>query len=64
MMVEKAANQGLGPAMIELGRLYQTSLMRDLKKSRAWYQKAADANVEGGKDALAEFDKAAADAAP
>ena len=62
MMVEKAANQGLGSAMLELGRLYQTSLMRDLKKSREWYQKAADANVEGAKDALAEFDKAASEA--
>ena len=64
LMVEKAANQGLGQAMLELGRLYQTSLMRDLKKSRAWYQKAADANVEGAKDALAAFDKAASDTAP
>ncbi len=64
MMVEKAANQGLGQAMLELGRLYQTSLMRDLKKSRAWYQKAADANVEGAKDALAAFDKVASDTAP
>ncbi|MEP7210271.1 MAG: SEL1-like repeat protein [Alphaproteobacteria bacterium] len=64
IMVEKAANQGLGPAMLELGRLYQTSLMRDPRKSRDWYQKAADANVEGAKDALAEFDKAASDAAP
>jgi TPR repeat protein len=64
MMVEKAANQGLGPAMLELGRLYQTSLMRDLKKSREWYQKAADANVEGAKEALAEFDKAAEESAP
>jgi TPR repeat protein len=63
MMVEKAANQGLGGAMLELGRLYQTSLMRDPKKARAWYQKAADANVEGAKDALAELDKAASDTA-
>ena len=64
MMVEKAANQGLGQAMLELGRLYQTSLMRDLKKSRAWYQKAADANVEGAKDALVAFDKVASDTPP
>jgi TPR repeat protein len=64
MMIEKAANQGLGQAMMELGRLYQTSLMRDLKKSRDWYQKAVDANVEGAKDALAEFDKVAEDTAP
>lgn len=62
MMVEKAANQGLGPAMLELGRLYQTSLMRDLEKSRAWYRKAADANVEGAKEALAAFDKGDEDA--
>jgi TPR repeat protein len=64
MMVEKAANQNLGGAMLELGRLYQTSLMRDLKKSREWYQKAADANVEGAKEALAEFEKVANDTAP
>ena len=64
MMVEKAANQGLGQAMLELGRLYQTSLMRDPKKSRAWYQKAADANVEGAKDALAALEKTGSETAP
>jgi hypothetical protein len=38
--------------------------MRDPKKSREWYQKAADANVEGAKEALAELDKPADQNAP
>ncbi len=38
--------------MLEVGRLYETSLMRDPDKAREWYKRAVDAKVEGAKEAL------------
>ncbi|MBI1362038.1 MAG: hypothetical protein GC155_17315 [Alphaproteobacteria bacterium] len=64
IMVQKAADQGYGPAMLEVGRLYETSLMRDPDKAREWYKRAADAGVEGASKALADMDPPAEDSQP
>lgn len=56
MMVQKAADQGLGPAILEVARLYETSLMRDPDKAREWYKRAVDAKVDGASEALAAMD--------